>query len=1832
MALHSLPTFADRLAHWVLKQSWLVLGLLGALLVGTSVAVGSMAPANLIGTSLLGGSVAERINLSEAAIPLPAPAGRGLSGVLGANFAGGWGDDSGPETPSPVPSSSPNASPTPTCPNPCPEGENHYCNDSTGFKCLPKAACPVACDLATCKPKDTHFPAASCADAGQQVLDAMAAAAQQCSECTPPDDGAPAGGDDGSAAGNDDPSDQERCEQECRDQDKGRGEYANGQCRCVPDTAPMTCSRCEQDQCVEVDPVSGQCPTGSSPGGDCAGLHCAQDLAATASPDPGQCCPDGQPPADGWMCDDGSSPVPCGSSPAPSRGDSPLVACDDAWDSTCLSDLAIQQASPSPSSSPTTAFGGQCTVEDECPDGQVCSGYDPGWNSPYPTMGVCLPEECDDDGQQAGFQFFRLLANEIFIGAMPVHAQGARRSQPCYRALLDRLVQGDLKCSPDQAAECASQAGKGCFLDPNNTNKHVCFDMSNLTNPCVGPNATTCSGEGMVCSACYGGCVRLSDFCDKTACEASGGTCNAITLSCVPNGANGAPISNEQICNNAGLSLVNGQCVQDRCRGTRCPNNGTCNKDTGLCDNGTAGSEVIYDACLRYDINCPAGQVCRNLPTSTGDTSPTCVAAAGQPAETKTTCDGVTCPTGMTCADPSPTDNVPVACVPNACNSTTCPANKGVYCDNNNVCRPDPCSKDHPENRVCPPTTICQRVGGFAECKMPVNQVCDSTNATADNLNDCVAGAVCRTVNGVGQCLPTVNDQNGKCTSTAQCPVGTGCVTDPGPNQGKCIPNRNECGGPGKSQAQADNDCKAAGMGLKTCQNNRCAFPANLDPCYLTEMLNESQRYGLFAGEVIEAALFLKDKTCNRGSSNTASGATLNTLGLPYGTVSNGTYRPPNLSGTGASALLTGSISYSAYQRYSASGSTVASSPSHLCPVQNCSAVGELSFKPTADAPDSACRCRKPTLGDLTDGLDSPTGLYFCGSGAPMTGTGGMGTVNARTEMVARVRAEMGLPCIASEYVFENGVPRRALGTYAFCGNETTDVTGCATLVTGNGHGYPEVKVTPNCTPANPPKKCKPNMDEINKWASTSGEDCPAQPTFGAGAGGFQLPGSYKEDNQRFEATLAIGGVCSVKVDARCPGGGQTKKIRLSDYERPQNFSKDVGTFGTNFAYEVNDKGEPVGSEKYALSVGGLIPINQYCGGSGGSDGGGSGGTPITDSSRLPLCPDVAKSSSLTQCKYPIHPWYSITSRTYPSVTTDRLYAVFGGRTFLPVSCWRVEEYSPSASANDPWAANLIQDAPVSQPSSSWLSRWWNRILQWIGWGSDAPIASMVRLPSGALISTAVIPQECLDTTKIGIGQKARTGTAAGTGVGNRLPQCRALLGLDPYPGGALSNRQSTTTFGDTPIPAVYPPVILNRRFYAVPTCSGAGYSPLHPEFSGPSPSASPLPSASASPSPTSSVDCGPTCPSGQCKRIEGYGPFCVATHTCSIAPSPCTAGRHMCVIDGGQWSCTDAASRPAGATCVVCDGSTPLPTATSSASPRPSTSPSASVSPSPSSTTTGRVSSFSISVPNSLVVGVPVDMTVCAKNANGATVAGYRGTITTFIAEDTPPSSFPNLPRYTFSAADNGCHTFRNGLTLQFPGESTIVAVDVEDPMSVYGTLTVNGRAPGAPSPSASPSPSVGPSPSTSPSPTSSAAAACPRDLKACPDGSYVGRARPTCDFAACPNPSGNSNSAPCTQEARLCPDGSTVGRVKPSCDFAACSQRMLGDVNGDNRITIADLSLVIDSLTGLRGVVLSNEQAERADVTCDRRINLADVAKIANFIVQGGDTAGRSLTCGTI
>jgi hypothetical protein len=72
---------------------------------------------------------------------------------------------------------------------------------------------------------------------------------------------------------------------------------------------------------------------------------------------------------------------------------------------------------------------------------------------------------------------------------------------------------------------------------------------------------------------------------------------------------------------------------------------------------------------------------------------------------------------------------------------------------------------------------------------------------------------------------------------------------------------------------------------------------------------------------------------------------------------------------------------------------------------------------------------------------------------------------------------------------------------------------------------------------------------------------------------------------------------------------------------------------------------------------------------------------------------------------------------------------------------------------------------------------------------------------------------------------------------------------------------------------------------------------------------------------------------------------------------------------------------------------------------------------------------------------GTPFDATVTALDPYGNVATGFRGTVH-FTTND--PAKGVNLPQdYTFTAADNGVHTFTAGVTLLTAGHWTITAID---------------------------------------------------------------------------------------------------------------------------------------------------------------------------------------------
>jgi hypothetical protein len=95
------------------------------------------------------------------------------------------------------------------------------------------------------------------------------------------------------------------------------------------------------------------------------------------------------------------------------------------------------------------------------------------------------------------------------------------------------------------------------------------------------------------------------------------------------------------------------------------------------------------------------------------------------------------------------------------------------------------------------------------------------------------------------------------------------------------------------------------------------------------------------------------------------------------------------------------------------------------------------------------------------------------------------------------------------------------------------------------------------------------------------------------------------------------------------------------------------------------------------------------------------------------------------------------------------------------------------------------------------------------------------------------------------------------------------------------------------------------------------------------------------------------------------------------------------------------------------------------------------------------------ITAPTSIPAGVPFDLTVTAVDAYGNTATDYRGTVS-FTTTDTGNGVV--LPSaYTFTADDQGAHTFTGGSTLVSAGDQLLTATDWENGLSAVWTLRVD-------------------------------------------------------------------------------------------------------------------------------------------------------------------------------
>jgi hypothetical protein len=100
----------------------------------------------------------------------------------------------------------------------------------------------------------------------------------------------------------------------------------------------------------------------------------------------------------------------------------------------------------------------------------------------------------------------------------------------------------------------------------------------------------------------------------------------------------------------------------------------------------------------------------------------------------------------------------------------------------------------------------------------------------------------------------------------------------------------------------------------------------------------------------------------------------------------------------------------------------------------------------------------------------------------------------------------------------------------------------------------------------------------------------------------------------------------------------------------------------------------------------------------------------------------------------------------------------------------------------------------------------------------------------------------------------------------------------------------------------------------------------------------------------------------------------------------------------------------------------------------------------------------LNITAPGSATAGSAFSITVTAQDANGNTIPDYAGTVH-FTSSD----SAATLPGdYTFTAGDNGSHTFPSAVTLRTSGRQTITATDtLTNLLSGSASITVTGSSP---------------------------------------------------------------------------------------------------------------------------------------------------------------------------
>src|SRR5439155_14592320 len=101
----------------------------------------------------------------------------------------------------------------------------------------------------------------------------------------------------------------------------------------------------------------------------------------------------------------------------------------------------------------------------------------------------------------------------------------------------------------------------------------------------------------------------------------------------------------------------------------------------------------------------------------------------------------------------------------------------------------------------------------------------------------------------------------------------------------------------------------------------------------------------------------------------------------------------------------------------------------------------------------------------------------------------------------------------------------------------------------------------------------------------------------------------------------------------------------------------------------------------------------------------------------------------------------------------------------------------------------------------------------------------------------------------------------------------------------------------------------------------------------------------------------------------------------------------------------------------------------------------------------------FAVSAPSTAAANSAFSITVTAQDQFNNAAISYRGTVHFTKSDAGAGSAVP--ANYTFVAADNGVHTFTNGVTFVTAGSQTVTATDtVTSSITGSATVTVNAAA----------------------------------------------------------------------------------------------------------------------------------------------------------------------------